>query len=100
MKCEARAQEITEELEAKLLEEQGSYAALAAERDALSREAAELKRQLEEDADRCAAPSQIFPVKYVCQIGRCDLTRDSAALNLSLRPAGMPRFAFQEDVAL
>ena len=48
-------QEITEELEGKLLDEQAAFGALQREKDSLVRETDEAKRQLEEDADRCAA---------------------------------------------
>lgn len=49
-------QEVTEELEAKLLEEQTNFVALQTEKAALLREFEEVKRQIEEDADRCATP--------------------------------------------
>lgn len=47
-------QEITEELEAKLMEEQMNYTQLQTQRDEMAREFEEVKVQLEEDADRCA----------------------------------------------
>lgn len=46
--------EITEELEAKLLEEQMHFNQLQEEKEEQIREFEEVKRQLEEDADRCA----------------------------------------------
>lgn len=46
-------QEITEELEAKLLEEQMNFNKQQQEKEDLIREFEEVKRQLEEDADRC-----------------------------------------------
>ena len=45
-------QEITEELEAKLMEEQMNYTQLQTQRDEMAREFEEVKVQLEEDADR------------------------------------------------
>lgn len=52
-------QEITEELEAKLMEEQMNYQQLQTQRDEMSREFDEVKVQLEEDADRCVASDPV-----------------------------------------
>ena len=48
-------QELTEEYEAKLQEEQLTLSRQQQQRDDLEREFEEIKKQLEEDADRCAA---------------------------------------------
>jgi cilia- and flagella-associated protein 57 len=48
--------EITEELEAKLLEEQMNFSQQHEEKEELTREFEAVKRQLEEDADRCTFP--------------------------------------------
>ena len=60
-------QEITEELEAKLLEEQMNFNKQQQEKEDLIREFEEVKRQLEEDADRC---EQALLLLAVCN-SRC-----------------------------
>jgi cilia- and flagella-associated protein 57 len=52
-------QEITEELEAKLMEEQTHFQQLQQQKDEMSREFEEVKQQLEEDADRCVAHAKL-----------------------------------------
>jgi uncharacterized coiled-coil protein SlyX len=49
-------QEITEELEAKLMEEQMNYTQLQTQKDEMVCEFEEVKLQLGEDADRCTSP--------------------------------------------
>jgi hypothetical protein len=73
-------QEVTEELEAKLLEEQTSFAALQREKDDMLREFEEVKRQLEEDADRRAPGSGLHA--FV----RLHASRDRAPVLKTLMP--------------